>query len=130
MTILFPDHPARRALPDPDYAAEFEAAHAAGLRTAVFSLEALRSGDDEEAFSRTRSAELPGEPLVYRGWMMSDRLYQRLWSALVTQGYRLVNDSARYAEAHYLPQAYRHLALETAESVWCEGRDEDDAWQA
>lgn len=59
---------------------------------------------------------------------MSDTLYEQLARAAQAKGYRLVTDPDQYAEAHYLPNAYAHIADETAESVWCGGRDANDAW--
>jgi hypothetical protein len=68
-----------------------------------------------------------GSQLLLCGWMMSGEQHEALASAITRQGAQLVN-SADYAEAHYLPYSYGHLWPDTAESIWMEGDDENEAW--
>lgn len=127
MTILFPNHPLKARLPDPDYEVEFTAAKEAGFACELYNLESLREGDLESAL-RVCEPE-PRTTMLHRGWMMSDTLYQALYEGISRKGACLVTSPTDYAEAHYLPNAYRHIEDETAKSVWMTGRDMDEAWR-
>ncbi len=128
MTILFPNDPIHPRKPDPDYATEFDAAAIAGFHCALFSLEALRAGDIRSALAPCSTPPEPGEWLTHRCWMMSDSLYAELHAGLVDMGYAPQVSPDGYAEAHYLPLAFKHLSLLTADSRWMEGRDAESAW--
>src|SRR5688572_3422037 len=106
MKILFPNHPLKARLPDPDYQTEFDAAVRAGFECEVYSLEDLRAGDVALATRLCAPASTHGEVIMHRGWMMSDSLYAALFTALTEKGYRPVTTPEQYAEAHYLPNAY------------------------
>ena len=129
MTILFPCDPLRPHKPDADYASEFETAEANGFQCALFSLEELRAGNIREALKPCIPPLAAGEPLTHRCWMMSDALYASLHAGLSEIEYVPLVSPTSYAEAHYLPLAYKHLAPLTAESRWMDGRDEDEAWK-
>jgi hypothetical protein len=126
--ILFPNDPLHQRKPDPDYVTEFEAAASAGFRCALFSLEALRAGDIRSALEVCPGAAEPDEWLTHRCWMMSDSLYAKLHAGLVELGYAPQVSPEAYAEAHYLPLAFKHIAPLTADSRWMEGCDEESAW--
>lgn len=128
MHILFPSLPIAPTLPDPDYEAEYDAARAAGFSCALYELEALRAGDLRASLRRCPAAPAAGEPLLYRGWMLSDTLYATLYEALGQRGYLPLTPPAAYAEAHYLPLAYAHLRGHTPETVWMSGDDVGQAW--
>jgi len=128
MKILFPNHPLKPRLPDPGYQTEFEAARDAGFGCEVYSLEELRAGDATGATKYCSMASQTDEPIIYRGWMMNEALYTALFDSLVTKGYRPVTTPTQYAQAHYLPNAYKFLQGKTPESVWVEGKDVTGAW--
>lgn len=119
----------RARLPDPDYAMEYRAAQEAGLRCQLFSLEALRAGNVDNALADCEPAPSAGERITHRCWMMGGALYAGLAAGLIARGYVPLVSAAAYEEAHYLPLGYRHIEGRTADSVWMEGRDEDAAWQ-
>jgi len=60
--------------------------------------------------------------------MMSAEQYNDLAQAVGRLGSTLVVDPAGYSEAHYLPYAYQSLWPDTAESVWMEGDEIEEAW--
>lgn len=120
MDLLFPGQ-RRRAEPDPDFAAEVDAARDAGFVCRFFDFDALRAGEPY------RLPEGSG-PLLYRGWMCRDTEYAALHARLVDAGWTPVTTPAAYDEAHYLPLAYRHIVDETPRTRWIEGADEDAAW--
>lgn len=129
MKILFPNHPLKARLPEPGYETEFDAALAAGFACELYSLEKLRAGDATLATHLCSVASADGEAMLHRGWMMSDSLYSKLFTALVAKGYRLVATPEQYAQAHYLPKAYKLIQGQTPESVWVEGQDVAGAWE-
>jgi hypothetical protein len=126
--ILFPNHPLKSRLPDPDYENEFGAAGDAGFECELYSLEDLRGGEATTAIRLCSAASQEGELVIHRGWMMSDTLYTALFNALADKGYRLAATPGQYAEAHYLPNAYPILRGRTPETVWVEGKDVAGAW--
>jgi hypothetical protein len=129
MKILFPNHPLKARLPDPDYQNEFDAARATGFECELYSLEDLRAGDATLATRLCAEASADGEAILHRGWMMSDSLYSALFAALVAKGYHPVTSPEQYAQAHYLPNAYALIQGQTPESVWVEGKDVAGAWE-
>src|SRR5690242_817971 len=129
MKILFPNHPLKARLPDPDYDAEFNAARKAGFECELYSLEDLRAGDATLATRLCTTASMGGEIILHRGWMVSEALYSALFATLAAKGYRLVATPEQYAQAHYLPNAYALIQGQTPESVWVEAKDVAGAWE-
>src|SRR4051812_34679053 len=103
MKLLFPSHPLKCHLPDPDYETEVLAARRAGFGIEFYNLDLLRTGDIAGAFGKISSSELPDQPMLHRGWMMSDALYSQLYEAMAGLGYKLAVNLEEYVEAHYLP---------------------------
>ncbi|MDB6028220.1 MAG: putative rane protein [Verrucomicrobiales bacterium] len=128
MKLLFPSHPLKARLPDPDYESEVDAARQVGFACDFYNLEVLSEGDAARALATCAEPESPAQPILYRGWMMSDTLYAQLYAELVRKGYAPVTRPEVYAEAHYLPNAYPHLAGHTPESKWMMGQDANEAW--
>lgn len=129
MTILFPNNPLRPGEVDVDYREERDAAVAAGFAVALFDHERLAEGDADRAARAIRPADRRTDCWM-RGWMVSGSQYGALEAALRAKGYRLIVDADAYAEAHYLPLAYRHLEGFTPASVWTDAPDTDAAWAA
>jgi hypothetical protein len=128
MKLLFPCHPLRPRLPDPDYEPEVSAARQVGFECEFYNLELLRDGDAANACAVVSPPE-PADPRVlHRGWMMSDVLYAQLHSELSGKGYAPIISPEQYAEAHYLPNAYPHIIGLTPDSTWIMGSNLDEAW--
>jgi hypothetical protein len=125
--ILFPDFPLRRGEVDPDFADERDAAVRAGFTVGLYGHEAAVAGNVAQVCRGCPPAD--GVPALLRGWMLREEEYARLYDALHEKGYRLLNGPAAYAEAHYLPRAYRHLEGLTPETVWTDRCDIDAAWR-
>lgn len=125
MHILFPCSPIDRHRIDEDYGVEQDAARAAGFETTLYSHEALEAGEKEAVFK----GQAPGRDYLLRGWMVTGDQYALLCASAEEHGSRLLTSPAAYAEAHYLPLAYRHLRGETPESRWIEGDDPEAAWR-
>lgn len=128
MHVLLPSHPLRPSEVEPDYSEERDAAIAAGFSCVLYSHEQLMDGNAERAVARVAKRDGEAGPCLMRGWMISEAQYASLYAALAARGYRLLNDSEAYAEAHYLPRAYSILGDLTPESVWTDDSDIDKAW--
>ncbi|MBC8138740.1 MAG: ATP-grasp domain-containing protein [Fibrella sp.] len=128
MYLLLPSDMYDKKVPDPDFADEARAATHHGFSVVLFHLESLRENDLKRTLAATPEAPRPGAPLLYRGWMLSGAEYATLYDLLQDRGFRLITDPKQYAQAHYLPNAYQHLAGVTPESVWTIGADLTTAW--
>ncbi|MFE9203458.1 ATP-grasp domain-containing protein [Micromonospora sp. NPDC007230] len=110
-------HP-RRA--DPHFAAEADAARAAGVDVAVVDHDALaRLDGTERAVARVTS----GGEAVYRGWMLTSAQYAAFAEALALRGVVLRTGPQQYRRAHELPGWYPCLQAVTPASTWTEGDD-------
>jgi hypothetical protein len=126
MDILFPHNPMMRKLPEPIFEPEFDAARSLGFDCLLFDGEALLADDVEGALKRL--PERAEEPLLYRGWILSEELYRRFHSALQAKGYALVTSPARYAEVVYFPNYYPRIRAFSPRAVWTETPDAYRAW--
>jgi hypothetical protein len=119
MLLLYCADPLSRRRPDEAYAAQVDAAQAAGLEHALIRLEALVDADDaEEAVSAVPASTATPRLGVYRGWMLRPPQYARLYEALEHRGVRLINDPDSYATCHLLPASYDRIADLTPKTVW------------
>lgn len=129
MRILFPSHPLHRCQADPEYAAEYQAATAAGFACELYDVDRLREGNAPAALEQCARAAEPSEAILHRGWMLRCWAYGSLHRELLALGYQPVVSPVQYAEAHYLPNAYPLLAGHTPESRWLAGNDVRAAWE-
>jgi ATP-grasp domain-containing protein len=105
---------------DEHFAAEADAARAAGHEVALVDHDALARGDDP----RRAVARVPGDTTaVYRGWMLGSQRYAAFAAALAERGTRLRTDADRYRRGHELPGWYPALAELTPVSTWTVGTD-------
>lgn len=110
--LLYPCDPLTPKLPDEVYAAEFQAAKAAGIPCSVFPLESL---------GQPRLRALPtveeGERVIYRGWMLESTEYERLHGLIQSWGAIPVTSLRDYLACHHLPNWYPLVAFLTPETV-------------
>lgn len=111
LTILFPDDPLKSGEVDSAFKVEAEAALKVGCFIGTVISEAADPAGDLEA-------EHPGEPAIYRGWMMSANRYRRLYEELWDRGFQLINSPKEYRYCHELPQWYADFVSATPKSVW------------
>ncbi|HSX89862.1 MAG TPA: ATP-grasp domain-containing protein [Pseudomonas sp.] len=112
MRLLYPSDPLDSKLPDESYKEEFDAALAAGISASLFSFEDFESG-----ILKIRPEALPGETVLYRGWMLTPELYERLSSALHSKGVITFTNPDQYKLCHHLPEWYPHLTDLTSETI-------------
>ncbi|MGW1741246.1 ATP-grasp domain-containing protein [Nocardia sp. NPDC001965] len=105
---------------DEHFAAEADAARAAGMDVALVDHDALACPDDaDEAVRRVRAR---GEA-VYRGWMLRSDHYAAFDQALRRRNVTLRTSAEQYRHAHELPRWYRELSDLTPRSAWTTGND-------
>ncbi|MFC5056279.1 ATP-grasp domain-containing protein [Saccharothrix xinjiangensis] len=122
MILLVPAdvlHPRR---PDEHFAAEAEAARAAGVAVALVDHDALAdpSGDADRAVRRVPEG---GGTAAYRGWMLDSDRYAAFAGALRRRGVDPWTDPEQYRRAHELPGWCSDLAEVTPRSAWTVGDD-------
>jgi len=110
MHFLFPSDPLRTKRPDEFYAEEVAAVRSAGFNLSVFSFEKFQAGSFQ-AFP-----PLPVATVIYRGWMLSRREYERFAAAIVGAGATPFTDTKSYLLAHHLPNWYPAIAELTPET--------------
>lgn len=120
MILLVPASPLRPRHPDEHFAAEAQAARAAGIDVAVVDHDALARGAD----ARRAVASVSGSgTAVYRGWMLRSERYAAFADLLADRGVVLRTTAEHYRRAHELPGWYAALAAATPQSVWTTGSD-------
>ena len=118
--FLFCNHPLFSKKVDMDYEAEFLEA-SQNYNCALFSYEDLEDG----------KLSLYGENIsgltIYRGWMMSPKMYKEFYNLLEERGIFLINNPQEYEKYHTLPGWYKDFEQITAVSVWEENGNVDNA---
>ncbi|RGC65486.1 hypothetical protein C5N14_28190 [Micromonospora sp. MW-13] len=123
MILLVPADPLRPRHPDEHFAAEAQAARAAGLDVAVVDHDALaRGGDVRRAVALVSGSGMA----VYRGWMLRSEQYATFAELLAERGVVLRTGGEQYRRAHELPGWYAALAAVTPPSVWTTGSEQAD----
>lgn len=111
MRLLYPSDPFDKKRPDEQYAEEHDAMVAAGLLASLFSFE-----DFEAGTFRPSPALESGEPVLYRGWMLTLDAYAQLVEQLLEKGGVMITSPTQYRHCHYLPEWYPTLAVHTSET--------------
>lgn len=117
--LLFACSPLDPRTVDDSYADEYRCAQEAGFEVGVINIDALLSGDPQQAVKRL--AQLPRvqtETALYRGWMLRPAHYEQLYVALLTCNLRLINSPQQYTHTHHLPESYTILQGYTPKSIW------------
>lgn len=117
MRIIFCDSVIDPKIVEPDYQAEFDAAKENGFETSVFSFEELSHGDLKSALKFIKPCDTK-EYGIYRGWMMTPKLYEQFYTGLLEKNIQLINKPTEYAHCHYLPNSYDKIGGETPRSIW------------
>jgi hypothetical protein len=111
MRLLYPDDPLNQRKPEDLFAQEFELARLRGFEASVFSFE-----DFERGRFSPKPRPVPGETLIYRGWMLNIDGYARLTRAIAELSAQMVVSPESYRAAHHLPSWYPLVKDFTAET--------------
>ena len=121
MILLVPADVLVQRRPDEMFAAEADAARAAGLPVALVDHDLLtQSGDAGRAVARVPEGQ---QDAVYRGWMVRAGQYEALAGALAARGVTLRTSPGQYQRAHELPGWYPAFSGLTPDSAWTRGDD-------
>lgn len=121
MKLLFPQNPMMRKLPEPVFEREFDAAGELGFPRLLYDEEELTHRGPEAAVSRLPDGD--GEPLLLRGWILTEEAYRRFYHALLAKGYRLVSTADQYAGVTYFPNYHPKVREVSPEAVWTDTPD-------
>lgn len=114
-TILFTSDDGK--VVNPDFAIEYEVARATGFDVAL-----VNSFELETNAPRSIRVELDGT-VVYRGWMLTYDVYQKLHEVVKMRGGHLINDPTEYLACHYLPNYYPYVSGASPTTVWTPDMD-------
>lgn len=121
MHLLFPSDPFDKRVPDAEYADEYRAMQEAGLACSLFS-----SLDFDQGVFKLWQPWPDGEPVLYRGWMLTVGDYARLCEAIRAKGGISVTTPEQYRLCHHLPEWYQQCEGFTPETIFV-SRDADFA---
>jgi hypothetical protein len=116
--LIVPRDPLRPRRPDAHFAAEADAARAAGCAVALVDHDELARGGDAD---RATAAVPADTDAVYRGWMLDSGRYAALADALAARGTALRTTATAYRRAHELPGWSAALAGVAPDAVWTVG---------
>ena len=105
MLLLYPSDPFDPKSPDENYAAEYQSACRAGIKTCLFSFESFLAGS-----FLPRPGICEKNVVCYRGWMMPPIEYARLCQVIEKSGATPLTSPANYELCHYLPRWYPILS--------------------
>lgn len=111
MRFLYPTDAFHPKAVDEVYENEFSAVVSAGLKTALFSFEEFQAGE-----LRIRPSPQPGETFIYRGWMLTEFEYERLYREIASFGATMLTRPEEYLLCHHLPRWLPLLREFTAET--------------
>jgi ATP-grasp domain, R2K clade family 3 len=126
LKLLFPRSGMMKKLPDTVFEHEFDAAKSLGFDCLLFAEDVLSHEGAEQSVRHLPDGD--GGQLLYRGWILSEAVYEQLYETLLARGYRLVSSPKQYAEVTYLPNYYPKVREVSPPSVWTETPDEYQAW--
>lgn len=67
----------------------------------------------------------PGKA-IYRGWMLNEQRYKKLYNALKEIGIELINNPKEYVNCHYFVDAYKKLETYTPKALFYENENKID----
>ncbi len=119
MRILYPENPLNTSQADEPYQEEFVAVRAAGLPCSLFDFDLLPFGE-----FNPHPKTIPGEQILYRGWMLNPQGYQTLVMQIEKKGGIPITSYGDYLRCHHLPGWYPQCASFTAETNFFQVDDE------
>lgn len=118
MIYIFCSCPLSVKEPDSDYLREWQAVAEEKQSAYLISFEELiMLGNPERAIKFLPNfADLT--PAIYRGWMLTPEQYEYFYSLLMRKNIALINSPTEYKHCHYLPESFRHIKSDSADSLW------------
>jgi len=113
MRIIYPLNPLRRDEADEPYQQEFMLVKKLGMNCSLFDFDVLEFDEFEVKPSIT-----DGEDILYRGWMLSPKNYQRLLMFIKKNGGNPITSYDNYIQCHHLPSWYSKCVEYTAETFF------------
>jgi|SRR5579859_1936435 len=111
MHFLYPSDPVQPKQPDEAFNDQINELRRLGFITSLVSLEEIAEGD-----SKIRGVIPGGAMVVYRGWMVEPREYEKLLSLIQSRQAIPLISLESYLACHYLPNWYPLIAEFTSET--------------
>lgn len=113
LQFIYPCDPLNKRQPDEEYQEEFQLAKSLGISCSLYS-------DSDSAIGQffPRPALVPGAMVIYRGWMLNLRDYQRLYHQVKDTGANLLTSLEQYQRCHHLPGWYQQCKTMTPETYF------------
>lgn len=80
----------------------------------IFNYDKFLEGGELELIPDMMNADL----CIYRGWMLNDSNYNRLYNELAGKNIKLVNTPEQYCICHMFPKVYSYIKSDTPEAIW------------
>ena len=110
MRILYPSDYFKPKLPDEQYRDEASAFGGTGVSYSTVNTDELSSAN-------LNPPPIPGEDILYRGWMLNSTSYEQLVAAIEKVEATPITDLVTYLSTHHLPNWYQLLQEFTAETI-------------
>lgn len=108
--------------PDQQYQEEYQYLKDRRVKVFLFDFSEIQDGGDIQLPRATERTYI-----IYRGWMLNEFQYDRLYDALEAKNYQMIVDRYCYRECHYLNYWYPKLQRLTPKSVYSHGLVDDNA---
>jgi hypothetical protein len=115
--------------PDAGFDRELDALGVLDLPASLISVEEVAEGLLDAALAHIEPARRT-TPALYRGYMLSPDAYEALYDALADLNFVLVTAPGDYSQAHLLPESFHAIAPFASPTVFIDGADPDEAWEA
>lgn len=117
--IVYPESPLKPHTVEELCEHEYYAARKGGVQVSLFSFEELLDG---RLSSSPKS--LPGETVIYRGWMLTSKQYNALYNHVSNTGAKMLTTPKQYELTHYLPNWYGLLKEFTPETKFIDNGED------
>ncbi|MBX2843377.1 MAG: ATP-grasp domain-containing protein [Flammeovirgaceae bacterium] len=117
MRIIYCDSVFDHKKIDPDYMDEKKYAIENGFNFSLISFEELTKGNISTALKYIKPP-VTKELGIYRGWMLTPKHYENLYTDLLRRNIQLINSPTEYQHCHYLPESYSKIESKTPISNW------------
>lgn len=112
--VLFPNFELSPKQVEPDFMPEFKICQLLGIQTMLMDHTKLCNFKPD--FLKT-SIYGKGD-VIYRGWMVTPKQYEYMYSILVRFGFTLITNPIAYKATHYFPSAYPLIKKYTVPTIW------------
>lgn len=124
--ILFPCQFGNINQVDEDYQKEYNSAIKNGFETLLFNFDDFTLTNSKLKLNKNLNLK-EKVTILYRGWMLKFKDYERLYNSLLTLNMQLINNPIEYRNCHEFPYSYNNLKDYTPKCIYYK-KDEKIDW--